>query len=232
VSDFGLTVNAYTATYKYVSGGPKPIRYLAPEALRRGRYSEKSDVWAFGVTVWELLSGGDIPFFDITDDDQVVRHVVGGGVLPPPESPAALPLWAAVRPCFAQQPKDRPTFAQLAVTLGSGIGAEPAGAPTPIVVPTPAVVPTQRPVPPVVAPTPAVVPTPRRVPPVVTPTSRPVAPVVAPTPRPTAAPPAPPGTVFRVENCGRACVNGNYHEDGEENGKTRYRNGENNFILF
>jgi serine/threonine protein kinase len=95
VSDFGLTVNAYTATHKYVTDGPKPIRYLAPEALRKGRYSEKSDVWAFGVTVWEVLSGGDIPFFDITDDDAVVRHVVEGGVLPPPESPTALPLWAA-----------------------------------------------------------------------------------------------------------------------------------------
>jgi hypothetical protein len=132
VSDFGLTVNAYTATYKYVKDGPKPIRYLSPEALRRGRYSEKSDVWAFGVTVWELLSGGDIPFFDITDDDEVVRHVVAGGVLPPPESPAALPLWTAVKPCFAQLPKDRPTFAQLAVTLGSVAGVEgtPGGAST------------------------------------------------------------------------------------------------------
>ena len=136
MSDFGLTVNAYTATHKYVRDGPKPIRYLSPEALRRGRYSEKSDVWAFGVTVWELLSGGDIPFFRITDDDAVVDHVVGGGVLPPPESPAALPLWVAVKPCFAQLPKDRPTFAQLAATLGSVAGVE--GAPGGVSIPLPA----------------------------------------------------------------------------------------------
>jgi hypothetical protein len=118
VSDFGLTVNAYTATHKYVRDGPKPIRYLSPEALHKNRYSEKSDVWALGVTVWELLTGGAIPFFDISDDDAVIRHVVAGGMLPPPENPAALPLWAAVRPCFARLPKDRPTFAQLGVTLG------------------------------------------------------------------------------------------------------------------
>jgi serine/threonine protein kinase len=52
VSDFGLTVNGYTAKEKYGSGGAKPIRGLAPEALQRSRYSEKSDVWAFGVTAW------------------------------------------------------------------------------------------------------------------------------------------------------------------------------------
>jgi serine/threonine protein kinase len=38
ISDFGLTVNAYTATMRYVAGGPKPVRYLAPEALEKERY--------------------------------------------------------------------------------------------------------------------------------------------------------------------------------------------------
>ena len=79
VSDFGLTVNAYTATHKYVQGGALPIRYLAPESLQRHRYSEHSDVWAFGVTCWELLTNGLIPYYEIIRDEAVLAHVVGGG---------------------------------------------------------------------------------------------------------------------------------------------------------
>ena len=60
---FGLTVDMYAGTHCTVAGGARPIRYMAPEALRRSKFSEKSDVWAFGVTAWELLSGGDNPYF-------------------------------------------------------------------------------------------------------------------------------------------------------------------------
>lgn len=84
VSDFGLTVNGCTATYMYVQNdNAKPIRYLAPEALKKKRYSEQSDVWSFGVLAWELLTDGDDPFFGITRDDDVVAHVVGGGEAAP-----------------------------------------------------------------------------------------------------------------------------------------------------
>lgn len=117
VSDFGLTVNAYTATAHYQADGPKPIRYRSPEALRRGRYSEQSDVWAFGVLTWELLTGGDTPFFDILEEN-LIRHIVGGGKLPTPMTPDTDTMWAAVQACFGRSPKDRPSFAQLGVTLG------------------------------------------------------------------------------------------------------------------
>jgi serine/threonine protein kinase len=116
ISDFGLTVNAYTATAQYLADGPKPIRYLAPEALRKNRYSEKSDVWAFGVAAWELLTDGDVPFYDIETD--VVRHIAGGGKLATPTTADTDTMWAAVQPCFALSPRDRPTFAQLGVSLG------------------------------------------------------------------------------------------------------------------
>jgi serine/threonine protein kinase len=98
LSDFGLTVNACTATHMYVSEGPKPVRYLAPEALQKRRYSEKSDVWSFGVMGWELLTNGNLPYYDITSDDNVVRHVVGGGVLPAPDDAAVAPIWAMLQP--------------------------------------------------------------------------------------------------------------------------------------
>ena len=120
VSDFGLTVNAYTATHKYVQGSALPIRYLAVESLQRHRYSEQSDVWAFGVTCWELITNGLIPYYEITNDDAVLAHVVGGGRLARPardeyECPDG--LWELVTTCWAKKPKDRPVFTHLGISL-------------------------------------------------------------------------------------------------------------------
>ena len=118
VADFGLTEKAYTATYKVVEGGPKPHRWMAPEAVRQGKYSEKSDVWAFGVLIWEVLTDAAIPYFDVLEEN-LVGHVIGGGRLPRPvECPD--PLWDLMRACWAANRKDRPTFAQVVATLGMG----------------------------------------------------------------------------------------------------------------
>lgn len=121
VSDFGLTVNSYTAGFKYVEGGPLPIRWLAPEALRRGRYSEKTDTWAWGVLAWELLSDGEIPYNSIPTDEGVIQYVVGDGrLVRPTEQPHPDWLWQIVSDCWASSPKGRPTFAALSTRLGTG----------------------------------------------------------------------------------------------------------------
>ena len=124
VADFGLTVNGHTRTaaqaYVPNEGAAKPIRYLAPEALQKGSYSEKTDVWAFGVLAWELLTDGNRPYFMIPEDDAVIAHVLGGGRLAQPtrcECPDE-GLWETVESCWMVPKKYRPTFAMLAVQLG------------------------------------------------------------------------------------------------------------------
>ena len=57
---------------------------MAPEALEKRRYSEKSDVWAFAVLAWELLVSCKVPYFELTSDKQVITEVVGGGRLAMP----------------------------------------------------------------------------------------------------------------------------------------------------
>lgn len=123
VSDFGLAVNACTATHMYVQNeGAKPIRYLSPEALVKARYSEKSDVWAFGVMAWELLKNGDKPYYQIIRDEDVIPHVLGGSRLPRPtkdECPAD-GLWTTIESCWDEKKKGRPSFEALTTTLSSG----------------------------------------------------------------------------------------------------------------
>lgn len=122
VSDFGLAVNAYTATHAYVQGGTLPIRYLSVEALKKHKYSEKSDVWAFGVLAWELLTDGEMPYFRIPNDGDVIVHVVDKGRRLEKPSEEACPnatLWDdVVTPCWEKLAKNRPTFAQLVIGLG------------------------------------------------------------------------------------------------------------------
>ena len=111
VSAFGLAVNGHTAKHRYAQDDDaKPTRYLAPEALERGRYSEHSDVWSFGVLAWELLTDGRQPYFQLTNDSDVVLHVTGGGRLPRP-MPEQCPsdeLWSTIESCWMTERKARP----------------------------------------------------------------------------------------------------------------------------
>ena len=49
-----------------------PVRWMAPESLERGEWTEKSDVWAFGVTMWEVFSNAALPFEYVTSDEVCV----------------------------------------------------------------------------------------------------------------------------------------------------------------
>lgn len=117
VCDFGLTVGTYGRTHRTVAGAELPTRYLPPESLRKRRFSEKSDVWAFGVTAWELLTDGNLPYYQLTTDREVVDFVCGAGLLERPDA-CSDALWTLLQSCWAPRPTDRPTFAELAVALG------------------------------------------------------------------------------------------------------------------
>ena len=94
-------------------------RHLAPETLKKESYSEKSDVWAFGVLAWQLLTDGSKPYYLIPDNSEVVLHVLGGGRLaqPPRHECPDEALWDAVESCWLVPKKFRPTFAGLAIKL-------------------------------------------------------------------------------------------------------------------
>ena len=87
---------------------------MAPEALKKRRYSEKSDVWAFAVLAWELLESGTIPFFELTTDAAVIKDVLAGSRLSMP-SDCNPDLWLLLQHCWSMQATDRPRFQELVI---------------------------------------------------------------------------------------------------------------------
>ncbi|CAJ0940236.1 unnamed protein product [Ranitomeya imitator] len=71
VSDFGMTRFVLDDQYTSSSGTKFPVKWSAPEVFRYGRYSSKSDVWSYGVLVWEVFSEGKTPFEHLSNADAV-----------------------------------------------------------------------------------------------------------------------------------------------------------------
>lgn len=63
LTDFGLTKEVGRGAY-YGGNTDLPVLWMAPEALQRRKFSEATDVWAFGVTIWELLTDGSFPYWE------------------------------------------------------------------------------------------------------------------------------------------------------------------------
>ncbi|XP_013362458.1 PREDICTED: cytoplasmic tyrosine-protein kinase BMX isoform X4 [Chinchilla lanigera] len=111
VSDFGMT--RYVLDDQYVSsvGTKFPVKWSAPEVFHYFKYSSKSDVWAFGILMWELFSLGKQPY-DLYDNSQVVVKVSQGHRLYRPQL-ASDTIYQIMYSCWHELPEKRPTFQQL-----------------------------------------------------------------------------------------------------------------------
>jgi len=110
ISDFGLarSDNYYT---QLGSTSELPIRWCSIEVFSKGKHSSKSDVWSFGVLLWEMVSGGIIPYTG-RSLLEVVEYVTGGGRLPKPKD-CPDELYNIMLLCWKDSPKDRPSFEDL-----------------------------------------------------------------------------------------------------------------------
>ena len=119
VSDFGLAFDTRGGTHATRPGHAMPHLWLPPESLSRRRFSEKSDVWAFGVTAWEIfMANGFVPYY-LTPDSEVIAGVIDGSLRLQCPTDCPPRVWEIISGCFAARPAARPTFAQLAVQLGA-----------------------------------------------------------------------------------------------------------------
>ena len=117
IGDFGLTRDIYASNY-YRSDlrGMLPVRWMAPESIVDGLSTAQSDVWAFGVLLWEITTMGQTPFQSRTNHE-VLAFVPSGGHL---EVPAQCPdrLRGLMLRCWAYNPEERPTFAECREIIG------------------------------------------------------------------------------------------------------------------
>ncbi|KAM9081924.1 muscle, skeletal receptor tyrosine-protein kinase isoform 5-T5 [Megaptera novaeangliae] len=112
IADFGLSRNIYSADYyKANENDAIPIRWMPPESIFYNRYTTESDVWAYGVVLWEIFSYGLQPYYGMAHEE-VIYYVRDGNVLSCPEN-CPLELYNLMRLCWSELPADRPSFTSI-----------------------------------------------------------------------------------------------------------------------
>ncbi|XP_053551961.1 tyrosine-protein kinase ABL1 isoform X2 [Bombina bombina] len=111
VADFGLSRLMTGDTYTAHAGAKFPIKWTAPESLAYNKFSIKSDVWAFGVLLWEIATYGMSPYPGI-DLSQVYELLEKDYRMDRPEG-CPEKVYELMRACWQWSPGERPTFAEI-----------------------------------------------------------------------------------------------------------------------
>ncbi|KAL6257987.1 hypothetical protein P5V15_011582 [Pogonomyrmex californicus] len=117
IADFGMARDIYRSDY-YKKGGKAmlPIKWMPPESFLDGIFTTKTDVWSFGVLLWEIMSFGYMPYTGCANLE-VMSMVTSGGRL---EKPAGCPdpIYGIMTRCWHPRPDDRPSFSTIAERIG------------------------------------------------------------------------------------------------------------------
>ncbi|XP_071753466.2 insulin-like growth factor 1b receptor [Centroberyx gerrardi] len=112
IGDFGMTRDIYETDYYRKGGkGLLPVRWMSPESLKDGVFTTNSDVWSFGVVLWEVATLAEQPYQGLSNE-QVLRFVMEGGLLEKPQHCPDM-LFELMRMCWQYNPKMRPSFVEI-----------------------------------------------------------------------------------------------------------------------
>ncbi|KAJ3606406.1 hypothetical protein NHX12_025927 [Muraenolepis orangiensis] len=112
VADFGLArVFINENIYEAKEGTKFPVKWTAPEAMHTGKFTIKSDVWSFGVLLYEVITFGQMPYPTMTNY-QVVTQVPTGYRMPAPASCPKV-MYELMADCWKEDEHQRPTFETL-----------------------------------------------------------------------------------------------------------------------
>ncbi|XP_018327039.1 tyrosine-protein kinase Shark [Agrilus planipennis] len=113
ISDFGLSraVGADHEYYRAMRGGKWPLKWYAPESYNFGTFSLASDVWSFGVTLWEMYSFGQQPYGE-RKGAEAIEAIENGERLPQPANCPSR-IYEVMLRCWSYNSDKRPTFSEL-----------------------------------------------------------------------------------------------------------------------
>ncbi|KAM9679014.1 tyrosine-protein kinase Tec isoform 2-T2 [Trichechus inunguis] len=122
VSDFGMARYVLDDQYTSSSGAKFPVKWCPPEVFNYSRFSSKSDVWSFGVLMWEVFTEGRMPFEKNTNYE-VVTMVTRGHRLYQPKL-ASKYIYEVMLRCWQEKPEGRPSFEDLLRTIDELVECE------------------------------------------------------------------------------------------------------------
>ncbi|XP_047217663.1 focal adhesion kinase 1-like isoform X9 [Girardinichthys multiradiatus] len=117
LGDFGLSRYMEDSSYYKASKGKLPIKWMAPESINFRRFTTASDVWMFGVCMWEILMYGIKPFQGVKNNDVIGRIENGERLAMPPQCPPT--LYSLMTKCWSYDPSKRPRFNELKTQLST-----------------------------------------------------------------------------------------------------------------
>ncbi|XP_034775293.1 receptor tyrosine-protein kinase erbB-2-like [Acipenser ruthenus] len=123
ITDFGLArLLDIDETEYHADGGKVPIKWMALESILHRKFTHQSDVWSYGVTVWELMTFGAKPY-DLIPAREIPELLEGGERLPQPLI-CTIDVYMIMVKCWMIDPESRPKFREL-VTEFTGMARDP-----------------------------------------------------------------------------------------------------------
>ncbi|XP_074651566.1 high affinity nerve growth factor receptor-like [Tubulanus polymorphus] len=116
IGDFGMSRDIYSADYYKVGGQTMlPVRWMPPESVMYRKFTIESDVWSYGVVLWEIYTYGKQPWYDLSNHE-VVQYIQDGKLLDAPRN-CPQEIYKIMRACWNRQPFGRLTMAEIKARL-------------------------------------------------------------------------------------------------------------------
>ncbi|EDS26442.1 fibroblast growth factor receptor [Culex quinquefasciatus] len=117
ITNFGLARDVHNQDYyRKKTSGKLPIRWMAPESLEERFFDTKTDVWSFGVLLWEIITFGRTPYGPAFSWEHLLEFLKQGNRLEKPEN-CPDGLYNIMRECWQFEARERPTFDQLRASI-------------------------------------------------------------------------------------------------------------------